>query len=107
MTRPPRVRPLVILTAAALIGAVGLMHWPFPDRPDVLLVLWRHEPHVVTVLRWTYVGLWFTTPALVLASLSALTFIFVRRTGPAPCSPPCRLIPSPVSARKSSWCSGR
>jgi hypothetical protein len=79
MTREARVRPLVLLTLAAFIGAAGLIRWPFPENQDVIRILWRHQPHAVSVLRWRYALLWFTTPTLVLASLSAFTFIFLGR----------------------------
>jgi len=77
--RPSRLQPLAILTLAALFGAAGLWRWPFPERDLLIRVLGRDHPCVVDVLRWTYATLWFTTPALLLTSLSALAFIFLQR----------------------------
>ncbi len=75
------LRPLVLAASAVVVGAVGLWRWPFPEYNDVLLVLWLHNPRIVSVLHGAYVTLWVTTPLLVLAFVSSLAFIFLTRHG--------------------------
>ena len=86
MSRHGPHRSVVIVAASAVTGVVGLSRWPFPATNDLLQVIWLHDRRVYELCHWTYVALWFSTPALLLTVVAALTFIFggkLRRSADA------------------------
>lgn len=75
-------RTIVSTIVSAVTGVVGLTICPFPERVDILQVIWLHAPQVYQGMRLTYFGLWFTTPYLIASTLLSLAYIFWLRTGP-------------------------
>ncbi|HYI92891.1 MAG TPA: TraM recognition domain-containing protein, partial [Bryobacteraceae bacterium] len=65
------------LICAAIVGAVFQRRFPFPDN-EFLVVLTAHvNPWLYQGLKWTWVTMLYTTPALVFAGVFSMIYIYV------------------------------
>lgn len=52
---------------------------PFPERNDLLQLVWFEAPHVFHGLKWLYRTLWFSTPYILSSLLLSSVYIFILR----------------------------
>src|SRR5581483_5457744 len=74
-------RAPLTLAATAMVGTVGLHHWPFPADNVFLAVLEARKPWLFDSLAYVYATLWFSTPFLALSIVSAGASIVALRIG--------------------------
>src|SRR5581483_4607920 len=69
------------LAFTAVVGTVGLHHWPFPADNVFLAVVEAQKPWLFSGLAYLYATLWFSTPFLALSIASAGASIVALRFG--------------------------
>lgn len=68
--------------------------YPFPEGDALLQVIFDHNPYLFQTLRWSWMAMLFTTPALAFSGIFSLVFIFTGRDGRQGRS---RLAPCPIA----------
>ena len=76
-------RGVVSLAVSAVVGAIGLYHYPFPSENPVLALIRLERPLVYGVFAYTYAVLWFTSPFFLATILLSGLCIFLPRDGRA------------------------
>src|SRR5581483_10558477 len=74
-------RASITLAFTAVVGTVGLHHWPFPADNVFLAVVEAQKPWLFSGLAYLYATLWFSTPFLALSIASAGASIVALRFG--------------------------
>jgi TraM recognition site of TraD and TraG len=90
-------RVVVSLAGSVLVGAIGLMLWPFPASNVFLTAIAHQRPIVYSALTYTYATLWFTTPFFALSVSVSLLYIFVARWDRPDAAHPLPPYPSPAT----------
>jgi TraM recognition site of TraD and TraG len=73
------------VTSAALAlgaGIITLQRLPFPDENALLQLVLAEKPYLFYGIKYTYLGLLFSTPFIFFSVLLSLAYIFVIRQGP-------------------------
>ena len=73
------MRRAIPFLCAAAVGLLALRRFPFPDGNDLLQLVLFHKPVIFYALRWTWMAMLFSTPALLFSGVFSLVFIFCNR----------------------------
>ncbi len=70
------MRRLVPFLCAALVGVLTFKRFPFPDGNYLLQLILFHKPLIFYTLRWSWIAMLFSTPALLFSGIFSMVFIF-------------------------------
>lgn len=90
----------VSFALSSFVGTLLFVHFPFPQRDDMLTLILLQKPMLFYGLRWTYNAMLFTTPFIGFSMLLSLIYIFVVRRDATLSRNPLPLYPEAATRNK-------
>jgi hypothetical protein len=93
---------ILLLAATSVCGTLMANRWPFPEDNGVLQLVGLNQPWLLFGIKYSYLGILYTTPYIALSMLSSLTYIFTGRFGRVTRTPKLPPYPDPTARTELS-----